>query len=446
MYKVHVPNIYINKHTDEDSELLNTRASTVVTSNNNKRTIRIIISPSNRVSTRIDCNRTKYIVRITTTTTTRTTTTNNMKTTSMVHGSLVVMMMILLATTTTTTLAQETNNVVEESTPTLPTLWELVTSNRDYLTLETAMILADVVVLSDTSTTVTSNGTSTNNSYTLLAPDNDAFAMVPGKYLGVQWTSYLRAMMEYHILPGTIMVDAFILHEKKNQTSLAMPTLFVGKNMMLTEDDPITFDDVSMIVDGNYEASNGVLHKVNTVLQVPTMRFSLMEQISQRDDTTIFYNFLLQAKSLYQQQRRPEGKHALTFFDDPGPWTLFVPTNEAFAKYNTEALFRSIERLVSTMLNHVTQHVVLAYQQQHYNTVVTTMANDAIMVSSSGIVDQHASFVEADILASDGVWHLMNDLLWPDHMIGMVNVPAEDEDDDITAVPTMSPTTLPAPR
>jgi uncharacterized surface protein with fasciclin (FAS1) repeats len=331
-------------------------------------------------------------------------------TTSSINMSrfLLASFLALVITTPTITAQVPTNPptsevpVMEPPVP-VPTLWDLVTLDRDFLTLETAMMLADVTVLA---------ANSSGQNYTLLAPDNESFGSVNGKYLQVEWTNYLRAMMEYHILTGSILVDDLIM--RHNVTVIMLPTLFTGKFVLLTEDDPFTFNDRGLIIDGNIPASNGVLHKLNSVLIQPSMQFSLMELISQHAETSIFYSLLSQAQALHPED---------DLLDNAGPWTVFVPSNRAFANYDMDTLLSSNENLLAMVRSHVTPNIVLAYQQQSYNTLVTMLSQETVQVSSTGMVHPSgATFIEADTMASDGVWHLINTPLSAAHVLPLIPV------------------------
>jgi uncharacterized surface protein with fasciclin (FAS1) repeats len=295
----------------------------------------------------------------------------------------------------------------------VPSLWDLVSSNHDLFTMETAMMLADVSVLSSSN----NNNKDTQN-YTLLAPDNEAFGKVNGKYLQVEWARYLRAMMEYHILPGSIITHDLVL--RRNITVIKVPTLFTGKFVLLTDDDPFTFNDRGMIVDGNIPASNGVLHELNNVLIPPTMQYSLLEQLEDYPGTSIFFSLLSQAQA-YDDDNNNK------LLDNPGPWTVFVPSNRAFANYDIEELLRSKDKLLAMVRSHITDNIVLAYQQQQsHNTIVTTLSGETVAVTSEGIVYPALTFQEVDTLASNGVWHLIDTLLIPESLLISL-IPVEPE-------------------
>lgn len=105
---------------------------------------------------------------------------------------------------------------------------------------------------------------STDGEFTVFAPTNDAFGKIPDKkmneLLNEPNQSKLKKLMSYHILPGKIM-------------STSLP----AKGTMLSvTGEELTFTDANGLkVNGagvqarNIEASDGVIHQVDTVLAPP---------------------------------------------------------------------------------------------------------------------------------------------------------------------------------
>jgi uncharacterized surface protein with fasciclin (FAS1) repeats len=103
--------------------------------------------------------------------------------------------------------------------------------------------------------------------------------------------------------------------------------------------------------------------------------------------------------------------------DDAGPYTIFAPTDEAFAKLPEGTLdgwMNDSEKLKKVLLNHVVSGKVMA------SDVATMESTNALGGSSLAIkkvgnkvMIGDASIVQADIAASNGVIHAIDTVLIP---------------------------------
>ena len=98
-------------------------------------------------------------------------------------------------------------------------------------------------------------------SFTIFAPTNDAFAKIPDEKLDALLNedkqTQLKALMSYHILPGKVMA-----------ASLKSAKSLTGQEIMITDINGIKIN--SAVLQGrNLEASNGVVHGIDSVLRPP---------------------------------------------------------------------------------------------------------------------------------------------------------------------------------
>merc|ERR1712123_544569 len=100
-----------------------------------------------------------------------------------------------------------------------------------------------------------------------------------------------------------------------------------------------------------------------------------------------------------------------------GPFTVFAPTNDAFAKIPTDALnglLADKDALTAVLLCHVVPGATLkARDVPHGTTPVKTAGGEEIEVTKSRYINIKSSAGEAgviafDILATNGVVHLVN--------------------------------------
>ena len=102
-----------------------------------------------------------------------------------------------------------------------------------------------------------------------------------------------------------------------------------------------------------------------------------------------------------------------------GPFTVFAPTDEAFAALpagTVESLLlpENKELLTSILLYHVVSGSVLAADVVGLDSA-TTLNGAAIdiSVSDSGVMINNANVIQADVAASNGVIHIVDAVLLP---------------------------------
>ena len=98
-----------------------------------------------------------------------------------------------------------------------------------------------------------------------------------------------------------------------------------------------------------------------------------------------------------------------------GPFTVFAPTDEAFAKVPEEmlnALLRDKAKLKEVLLYHVVQGKVMAADAVKLDSA-KTVQGQPIMIKAQGgkVMINNAQVTPADIKASNGVIHVINSVL-----------------------------------
>lgn len=101
----------------------------------------------------------------------------------------------------------------------------------------------------------------------------------------------------------------------------------------------------------------------------------------------------------------------------PGPYTVFAPTDEAFAKLPPgalDSLLKDKEKLKGVLLYHVVPGKVLAKDVMGMKTAKTAQG-DSIAVRTVGekVMINQAGVVKTDILASNGVIHVIDAVIMP---------------------------------
>lgn len=99
-----------------------------------------------------------------------------------------------------------------------------------------------------------------------------------------------------------------------------------------------------------------------------------------------------------------------------GPFTVFAPTDEAFAKLpkgTVEGLLANPEKLKKVLLHHVVAGDVRAADVVKLKSATTLSGTTVAIDASSGVKVAGATVTKADIVASNGVVHVIDTVLIP---------------------------------
>ena len=101
--------------------------------------------------------------------------------------------------------------------------------------------------------------------FTVFAPTDDAFAKIPpqtlGELLQPENKEKLTAVLTYHVIPGKVTA-----HDVANLNSA---TTLQGQALTISRQDGVKINDAKVIAP-DVEATNGVIHVIDTVLMPAT--------------------------------------------------------------------------------------------------------------------------------------------------------------------------------
>ena len=116
--------------------------------------------------------------------------------------------------------------------------------------------------------TSTANDLIKAGEFTVFAPTNDAFAKMPDATLNGLMSetgqARLKTMLSYHIVPGKMMAANLVSAPSRKAVS--------GEELMFSDVNGLKVNDASVQA-RNFEATNGVIHALDTVLtptRIPT--------------------------------------------------------------------------------------------------------------------------------------------------------------------------------
>ncbi len=100
----------------------------------------------------------------------------------------------------------------------------------------------------------------------------------------------------------------------------------------------------------------------------------------------------------------------------PGPFTVFAPTDEAFAKLpagTVEALLKDIPKLTKILTYHVVSGKVMAADVVKLKSATTVEGSTVKIDASNGVKINDSTVTTPDVAADNGVIHIIDAVLLP---------------------------------
>lgn len=305
--------------------------------------------------------------------------------------------MLFVALSTTFTSCKD-----DEEEDTTKNIVELAQGNPDLSSLVAAVQRAGLVeALSDES-----------KQYTVFAPTNAAFAafLTANGYANLDAVpeAALKNLLLNHVLGTEVKAAAVTTGYVKTLATYSTTTSNVS--MYLSTASGVKINGGPTVINADVDANNGVVHVVDAVIGIPVVPtfavanpdFSILVQALTRSDLTANY---------------------ATVLSDDGPFTVFAPTNAAFASLLTELSATSLSDIDAATLEAVlTYHVasgnVLAGSLTE-GQVVTSLQTGTFtigLVGGAKITDGEgrvSNIIATDIQGSNGVVHAIDKVLLP---------------------------------
>jgi uncharacterized surface protein with fasciclin (FAS1) repeats len=245
--------------------------------------------------------------------------------------------------------------------------------------------------------------------FTVFAPTDEAFDKLPeglvAKLLLPENKDKLERLLLYHVVAGQVLAGD--LGFAQLVETVEGGDLWIRKywGKVRVNNARVTTPDVL--------ASNGVIHIINEVLIPKGFELELEEPTSDIVDTAIGAGVF---GTLVDAVQKAELEDALRA---DGPYTVFAPTDEAFSKLPSELVSALLlpenkEKLQELLLYHVLDARVLSTDLRFYQRVETLSGDEVSVVKWFGNVWVNYSRVTAaDVLATNGVIHIINRVLIP---------------------------------
>jgi len=258
--------------------------------------------------------------------------------------------------------------------------------------------------------------------YTVFAPTDDAFAalleeteMSAEDLLAAE---NLSDILLYHVVEGEFNAEAVI--ELVGEADYVLVDTLASIPVKVSVDMGNVYINDAMVALPDVEASNGVIHVVDSVIMPPSQSITdiVVEAAGMEDGAE--FTTLLAAVSQAELAEALAGE---------GPFTVFAPTDAAFAAA-LEALGITAEDLLASedLASILLYHVVGGEEALYSNDVAAALAEageEGLMIATlngasfpvtaddEGIYVNGAPITVTDILASNGVIHVIDAVILP---------------------------------
>ena len=274
------------------------------------------------------------------------------------------------------------------------TVVDIVVNSPVHNVLEAAVLQADLA-----------GALSGDGPFTVFAPTDDAFLALAGA-LGATAEELLALpeladILLYHVVGGTAL--------STNLSDGQFITTLNGADVVVTLNDEGIFINNAQVTVADIVAGNGVVHVIDAVL-LPTDAPELTNTVVDIVVNSPVHNVLEAAVLQADLAGALSGE---------GPFTVFAPTDEAFlalagALGATAEDLLALPELADILLYHVVGGTALSSDLADGQTIATLNgAEVTVTINEAGIFINDAQVTVADLVADNGVVHVIDAVLIP---------------------------------
>ena len=268
------------------------------------------------------------------------------------------------------------------------TVVDIIVNSEAHTTLETAVIAAGLA------------GTlSGDGPFTVFAPTDDAFAGLPAGTIEAVLAdpALLTAILTYHVVGSTALSTDLMDGMAVTTLNGADVTVTINMDGVFINDAQVTMADIV--------ADNGVVHVIDAVLLPPPPPSNTVVDIIVNSENHNTLETAVVAAGLVE-----------TLSGD-GPFTVFAPTDDAFAglpEGTLDAVLADIDLLTAILTYHVAGTTALSTDLMDGMAVTTLNGADVtVTINADGVFINDAQVTVADIIADNGVVHVIDAVLLP---------------------------------
>ncbi len=243
--------------------------------------------------------------------------------------------------------------------------------------------------------------------FTVFAPTDDAFSVLGQQTIAelLNDTEALSNILLYHVVSGEKLGSEQVVPLVGQEVTMAN-----GEQVLISQAEDKIYLNLSAIQITDIAASNGIIHVIDTVLepqQIMTTEANLnIVETALADERFTTLVTALTAADL-----------VTTLADDSAKFTVFAPTNDAFAALGQgtiNALINDTDKLGNVLLQHVIQGEVNFMQALKLNGQAATMINSSqqgIAIMNGMLTLGGANIIIKDIKTTNGIIHVIDTVI-----------------------------------
>jgi transforming growth factor-beta-induced protein len=252
--------------------------------------------------------------------------------------------------------------------------------------------------------------------FTVFAPTDEAFAKLPAgtveNLLKPENKQQLIDILTYHVVAGAVKAADVV--------KLTSATTVQGSAVKITVVDGKVMVDGANVTATDIMASNGVIHVIDAVILPPAKPAALMPETGAANSRTVdIVDTAVAAGGFQTLVAAVQAAGLVDLLKGKGPFTVFAPTDEAFAKLpagTLESLLKpeNKQQLIDILTYHVVAGRLPAATVVKHPSIATALGSRVqVTANADGVTLNGAKVIAADVMAKNGVIHAIDTVLLP---------------------------------
>lgn len=234
--------------------------------------------------------------------------------------------------------------------------------------------------------------------FTVFAPTDQAFSDANIDLVALdtpEGKTALTEILQYHVVSGSVASSAL--------TDCMEADSITNQPLSFTVDDGVMVNDANVIL-ADQQASNGIIHVIDKVLSPD----DTLDNIPRTAHCTGMHNSLVSA--IIQAD-------LLSTLEGDGPFTVFAPTDMAFAQANIDLVSLDTPEGKATLSDILLYHVVSG--EVPSSAVTDCMSADSAnekplsFTVDNGVMVNDANVITPDVATNNGIIHVIDKVLMP---------------------------------
>ena len=234
--------------------------------------------------------------------------------------------------------------------------------------------------------------------FTVFAPTDQAFSDANIDLAALdtpEGKTALTEILQYHVVSGSVASSAL--------TDCMEADSITNQPLSFTVDNGVMVNDANVIL-ADQQASNGIIHVIDKVLSPD----DTLDNIPRTAHCTGMHNSLVSA--IIQAD-------LLSTLEGDGPFTVFAPTDMAFAQANIDLVSLDTPEGKATLSDILLYHVVSG--EVPSSAVTDCMSADSAnektlsFTVDNGVMVNDANVITPDVTTSNGIIHVIDKVLMP---------------------------------